>query len=206
MIFLFLAPTRSEVEMNLRNFQELCAMIGVPLSAEKTSALATVMEFMEITLDANKMEARLPDDKTVKKRQILIEFKVKKSCTLRELLSLLGLLNFACSVILLVILPGRAFLRRLTNLTIGVAELHHYVKLNEEARLDIAVLLEFITNFNRKAYFLYEKQISSDALQIYTAAAGSLGNGACFQNKWFYGPFLDQWKTNNITFLNYFLL
>jgi hypothetical protein len=44
-----------------------------------------------------------------------LHYKSKRSITLRELQSLLGLLNFACSVII----PARAFLRRLFGLTIG---------------------------------------------------------------------------------------
>ena len=41
-------------------------MVGVPLSQHKTCLPATTMEFMGITLDAVRMEARLPIDKVVK--------------------------------------------------------------------------------------------------------------------------------------------
>ena len=47
--------------------------------------------------------------------------KGRQKVTLRELQSLIGLLNFAC----LVVVPGTAFLRRLINLTIGVKRPHH---------------------------------------------------------------------------------
>ncbi|XP_074657153.1 uncharacterized protein LOC141910317 [Tubulanus polymorphus] len=46
------------------------------------------------------MEARLPLDKVEKIRAQLLDNKCKKSVTLKELQSLLGLLNFACSVII----------------------------------------------------------------------------------------------------------
>ena len=174
--FLFLAPTRDEVALALKNFQEICSIIGIPLSVEKTFPPSTVMEFMGITLDADRMEARLPDDKLLKMRQILFEFRSKSSCTLKELLSLVGLLNFACSVIR----SGRAFLRRLINLSIGVAELHHFVKIDKEAQFDISVWLEFLTSFNGKSFFLYEEKVTSESLQLYTDAAASLGYGACF--------------------------
>lgn len=45
------------------------------------------------------MVARLPEEKIDKIVGLLGEFKVKKKVTLRELQSLIGLLNFACSVI-----------------------------------------------------------------------------------------------------------
>ena len=175
-------------------------MIGIPLAAEKTFEPARVMDLMGITLDAECMEARLPDDKIIRMRLLLLEFQNKTICTLKQLLSLLGLLNFACSVIR----PGRAFLRRLINLFIGVKELHHYVKINKEAQLDVLVWLEFLSNFNGKAFFLYEEQVSSDALQLYTDAAGSVGYGACFRSKWFLGRFPEEWNRANITFLELF--
>ena len=184
--FLFLAPTRDEVALALKNFQEICSIIGIPLSVEKTFPPSTVMEFMGITLDADRMEARLPDDKLLKMRQILFEFRSKSSCTLKELLSLVGLLNFACSVIR----PARALLRR--NFSIGMAELHHFVKIDKEAQLDISVWLGFLTSFNGKSLFLFEEKVTSDSLQLYTDAAAFLGYGACFQTK----CFLDAFQMN----------
>ena len=51
-----------------------------------------------------------------------------RSVTLREPQSLIGLLNFWSSVAT----PGRAFLRRLIDLTAGVTLPHHYIRLNTE--------------------------------------------------------------------------
>ena len=48
----------------------------------------------------------LPEDKLLKCKQLIAEF-IKKKATLRELQSLTGVLNFACSVVV----PGRCFLR-----------------------------------------------------------------------------------------------
>ena len=58
-----MGPTREEVVSNLSNFKEICTMIGIHLSAEKIFEPARVMDFIEKTLDAERMEARLPDDK-----------------------------------------------------------------------------------------------------------------------------------------------
>lgn len=65
------------------------------------------MDFVEITLDIPKQEARLPEDKLVKCKDLLEKFLKMKRCTLKEMQSLIGVLNFACSVVQ----PGRAFLR-----------------------------------------------------------------------------------------------
>lgn len=52
------------------------------------------MDFVGIILDIPKYETHLPEDKLVKSK-----------CTLKEMQSLIGVLNFACSVVQ----PGRAF-------------------------------------------------------------------------------------------------
>ena len=83
------------------------------------------LPFLGITLDTVRMEARLPDDKITKCRDLLHEFNKKTKLILKELQSLLGILNFACSVIV----HGRPFLRRTIDLTIGVARPHHHIRL-----------------------------------------------------------------------------
>ena len=92
-------------------------------------------------------------------------------------------------------------MRRLIDRTIGITELHHFVKLTQDSQKDIAVWLTFLSSFNGKAF---EDQVSSESLQMHTDAAGSLGYGACFQNKWFYGRFPEAWNKANITFLEFF--
>lgn len=64
--FLFIAPSYDETYLALSHFKEICCMVGVPLSQNKTCLPATTMEFMGITLDAVRMEACLPIDKVVK--------------------------------------------------------------------------------------------------------------------------------------------
>lgn len=96
--------------------------------------------------------------------------------------SLLGLLNFATSVIT----SGRAFLRRLTDLSLGKPKPQHYkVRLNKEARLDINAWLLFIENFNNKCILKDDNFISSDHLKLYTDAAGSLSFAGVLDSRWF---------------------
>ena len=47
--------------------------------------------------------------------------------------SIIGCLQFATSVIV----PGKAFVRRLIDQTIGVSAPFHYATLNEEAKKDL---------------------------------------------------------------------
>ena len=84
------------------------------------------LEFTGIILDSVRMEAYLPNDKVERIRTSLIGFKSRKSCTLRELHSLIGTLNFVCRVVV----PGRPFLQRMIELTRNVSHPHHHIKLN----------------------------------------------------------------------------
>ena len=110
--------------------------------------LLQVLEFMGITLDTLKMEARLPADKIHHIRTIFSEFEAKKSCTLKELQSLIGTLNFACKVVP----PGRPFLQRMIDLTRNVKESHHHIKLNLGFFKDLAMWKQFITNRQLACY------------------------------------------------------
>lgn len=83
------------------------------------------------------MIARLPRDKLVKISTLLSEFKGKRSVALTDLQSLLGFVSFAC----MVNVPGRAFLRRLFDLTIGHTHPHYRITLNSESRADLVFCL-----------------------------------------------------------------
>lgn len=69
-----------------------------------------------LELDTVKFEIRLPEDKLVLLKAEIQKFQNKSSASLKELQSLIGLQNFACKVVP----PGRTFLRRIINLTIGL--------------------------------------------------------------------------------------
>ena len=85
-------------------------------------------DLWDIEIDLDKMEARLTPLKVERVRESFREMKVKTQTTLRKLQALIGLLNFACSVVI----PGRAFLRRLIDLTCGVSKPHELIELTEE--------------------------------------------------------------------------
>lgn len=195
--FLFLAPSAKQATAALASFKEICSKIGVPLNNDKTFTASTTMEFLGITLDSTKMEARLPEAKLSKVKTILFSLLDKQSCSLRSLLSIVGLLNFACSVVK----PGRAFLRRLIDLSIGIKKLHYHVKLKSDVKNDIRLWLEFLKDFNGKSMFINEQWLSCEAICLYTDSAGSKGYGAVYKSKWFYGKFPMCWRGANITFL-----
>ena len=81
----------------------------------------------------------IPEEKLQKCRSLLTEFLSRRSVCIKELQSLIGLLNFTC----LVVVPGRAFLRRLIDLTKGAGKPHYHIRISQGARLDLDMWLRF---------------------------------------------------------------
>lgn len=198
--FLFIADSKEKCQLDLTNFLSMCQYLGVPIAEEKTVGPDTSLQFAGITLDSVLQEARLPDDKLQKCHTLLTSFYSRRKVTLKELQSLIGLLNFTCSVVL----PGRAFLRRLIDLTIGLQRPHHHIRLNKDAKADLQVWMRFLVGFNGRAFFLDDLWVTSATLELFTDAAGSKGYGAVFGRKWFYGSWPKSWSSLNITFLEFF--
>ena len=198
--FLLVAPHFVLCQTQLNQFLQLCEFLGIPIAPEKTCGPSQILSFAGIELDSILMEARLPLDKVDKCHQAILCFLSRKKVTLKELQSVIGLLQFACSVVV----PGRPFLRRLIDLTIGVQSEYHFIRLNREAKQDLAVWQEFLSNFNGKSFFLDEHWLSSEKLDLYTDAAGGVGFGAVFGSKWFYGSWPSNWLHRNIAVLEFF--
>ena len=160
----------------------------------------TALQFAGIMLDTDLMEAHLPEEKLEKCCSRLTEFLSRKSVSLKELQSLIGVLNFACCVVV----PGRAFLRRLINLTKGIWKPHHHFRLTKDTKNDINVWDDFLRSYNSKSFFLSSQWKTSKSLNLFTDAEGSLGYVAIFGNHWFFGEWPDRWKQFNITVLEFF--
>ena len=130
-------------------FLDMCADIGISIASDKTFPANTIMIFVGISLDTIRMEASLPADKLHKCKELLSLYSRKSSCTLWELQSLIGFLNFCCFVITC----GKAFLRRLINLTIGVQKPFHYIRLNKGVKADLALWLKFLSSNTLKVVY-----------------------------------------------------
>ena len=113
---------------------------------------------------------------------------------------LTGVLNFACSVVV----PGRCFLRRLINLTIGLKRPGHFVRVSKEVKADLLTWQQFFHEYNGKSFFLSEQWENSVSLQLFTDAAGAHGFGAVFGSHWCYGEWPREWLGHNIAILEFY--
>lgn len=198
--FLFFGHDFKACQGHLDQFLNLCKVMGVPIKQEKTESARQVIVFMGLELDSITMEARLPQDKLSKLRSLLLYHTGRRKITLKDLQSLIGLLNFCCSVVI----PGRCFLRRLINLTVKVSKPTHRITMSADSRRDLKAWFLFTQHFNGKNVLLKQRWLSSPSLHLHTDAAGSLGYGAIFNNSWFYGEWPNHMTSFHITFKELF--
>ena len=194
--FLFLAPAEDICKGQLKAFLSLCTRVGVPMSQEKTERPAQVMTFLGIEIDTVLRELRLPRDKVEAWCELVDSFLCRAKVSLRELQSLIGKLQFACCVIV----PGRAFLRRLIDRTIGTTSPFHKINLTKECKEDLRVWLAVLRSYNGRTMFLEERWTRADEVQLYTDASGSIGFGAMMGPHWCQGAWPPEWMDRGITF------
>ena len=196
--FIFVGPESSNsCRLALDRVFSVCSDIGVPIKHDKTVLPTTCAVVHGIEVDTTCMEARLPADKLSSLLGLLANTKCKRKVTLQALQSIIGHLNFACKVVR----PGRCFLRRLYDLTCGVFKPHHLVKLNAEARADLAVWYDFLLKYNGVTLVTANVFESSETLRLHSDAAQSKGFACMFGSSWAYGGFSEKVKALHINIL-----
>ena len=196
--FLIISSTYDVCKAHLALFIRLCDFLGIAIAPDKTFGPSTVLTFAGIELDSLTWEARLPQGKIDK--FCIAGFLTRKKVTLKELQSLIGLLNFACSVAT----PGRAFLRRLIDLTRGISQPHFFIRLNRSVKSDLRIWQTFLSSFNGKSLFLDDHWRNNQKLNLYTDASGAIGFGALFGREWCYGKWPENWFKYNIAVLEFY--
>jgi len=182
--FIFLGmPKTSRCQALMNKFIQLCHTLAIPLADEKMEGPSTVLIFLGLTIDTEKMEVRVPTVKIAKALTLVGRIIKRNKITLRELQSIIGSLSFLCRAIR----PGRAFLQRMIAMTKGVRKPFYYIRVSQGARLDAIMWRCFLTDFNGSAAFLPTIWQDSSILQFYSDASRTLGYGAYFAGKWFCG-------------------
>ena len=111
--YLTLDPPASPVcGQSLHAIQQAASDTGIPLAPGKIEGPTTCLTFLGIELDSHQMTARLPPAKLSELLALTKLWTDKKTCSRKELESLIGKLSHACYVVP----AGRTFMRRLINL------------------------------------------------------------------------------------------
>ena len=181
--FLFVSSSYKDCYDALMLFLDICKDIGVPMALDKTFGPYQVLPFAGILLDCRDMSASLPSDKIEKFLDYIDILLNSRTATLKQVQSVVGMLNFACTIIE----PARAFSRRLIDMTKGVAIPYHHIKMTRQTKEDLKVWKQFLLQYNRKTFFLDYKFISSPNLHLFTDSCTTIGFGGYLGEQWFCG-------------------
>ena len=121
-----------------------CQELGFPVKQEKVVGPAMIIEFQGILIDIEQMQLCLPLQKLYRLRRLIQSWKERKSCTKYQLLSLIGYLQHASTVVK----PGRTFLRRMIDTSKRQIHLDAPMRLNTGFRSDIIWWSLFLERWN----------------------------------------------------------
>ena len=198
--FLIIENTYDKCLHGLNVFLEVCKTIDVPIANEKTVLPVKTIQFLGLEIDSEKGEIRLPPEKLDKCRTLILNLISQEKATLVQLQQVLGLLNFACSVIV----PGRAFLQSTRILTKGLKKPHFKKRLTNQSKADLKVWLEFLENHNGVSIYREQMFLSPGITHIYTDSSQNIGLGAVLGRQWFAKEWPTKWwKEQNITLLEF---
>ena len=136
------------------------------------------MHYLLRNRNSVKMEMRLPQDKLHTLKDTIKSWRGSKSCTKRELLSLVGQLSHACKVVK----PGRVFLSQMIRLSTVTKRLHHHIRLNHSFRCDLEWWHLFLERWNGVSLLWDSDQPTS---MVTSDASDRWGCGAFWKSHWF---------------------
>ncbi len=188
--FLIISPPNAIPAAHILTVQKVFSELGIPIAQEKTLGPTTSIEFLGINLDSVKFQVSLPKEKIDRIILIATELVNRRCCCKRELLSLLGHLNFAMRIIP----QGRPFVSHLLILASSTHALEDLISLSQECRDELRLWTLFLKQWNGLSLF-YNNLISSPIdINLFTDAAPSIGFGGFYQGRWFASPWPAQLK------------
>ena len=108
---------------------ELC---GFKVNPKKTEGPKRVLEFLGVELNTISCQMRITENRLNEIREELHEWSEKKVCTKREILSILGILQFCARVVI----HGNKFVRRIITLSKAGRHLSSKLRINKDTRKD----------------------------------------------------------------------
>jgi hypothetical protein len=191
--FLGIAASAEASIKQAEQLEKLLTLLGLQVETKKTEAGVTVIIYLGIELDGEKMEARLPQAKLQAIKDMIQEWLQKDRANLKQLQSLVGHLNFAS----VVVQASRPFIGRLYraikhHLRVAEAKQNPFIplKISAEMRKDLKWWSTFIEDWNG-IHLMYDDQWDADFITIYSDASGK-GYGAVVGQEWFQGRWTDE--------------
>ena len=173
---------KSQLQTIIGAFHDL----EIPLATDKIEGPSTILIYLGIIINSLKMTIEVPDEKLIDANTLLRKWKKRRTCTKRQLKSLIGKLGHICKVVR----PGRMFSRRLIDLSSTVKRMHHHITLNREARADIQWWIDFLPKWTAISMIPQTRTIRSTDMRLFSDAC-DIGFGATYGREWIQG----RWNT-----------
>ena len=174
------APGSEECTQAVKIVLRVFAFLGLPVAEDKLEGPSTVLSFLGLEIDTLAMELRLPAEKLRDLQVLILSWCSRRSASKRDLESLIGSLNHACSVVRC----GKTFLRHMFELLAVAHKSKHYLRLNVSFRSDLMWWSIFLAPLNGVA-LRRELEQSCANFSFASDAAGAIGCGAIWSPYWF---------------------
>ena len=174
-------PGTEECAVALETLLGVFHKLGLPVAPDKLEGPTSRLVFLGFELDTVAMEVRLPGPKLRELREVIQQWQDRRSCTVKELESLIGKLGHAAQVVQ----PGKTFLRRMFELKARMGQCRGKIRLNAGIRSDILWWATFVEAWNGVNMLKDPSQHHSMG-HIWTVASGSFGCGA-------WNPYSGEW-------------
>jgi hypothetical protein len=168
--------------------------LGVPDAPEKTEGPTTSLVYLGIRIDTVEMSISLDRPRVLSILAIVEELQGRSTCSLRQLQSTLGTLQWAAQVVR----HGRTFLQHLRDLAIQYGDVsspndEDAIPVDADAREDLLWWKEHLTQWNGVSLLWEEEWLDrTSILQPHTDACVGGFAGVC-GTEWFHG----QWSPDH---------
>lgn len=169
------APGSQECAAALTTLLRVFARLGLPVAVEKLEGPCPCLPFLGFELDSEAMVIRLPRPKLVELQHLIESWRSQRSCTRKDLESLVGKLAHASQVVQ----PGKTFMRRMFELLAGTRSAHHHIRLSKAFRSDLQWWATFLEAWNGITMMRCGSwRLGPAPHQVWTDASGHFGCGA----------------------------
>ena len=191
--FFTCSSSKYECEKSLKIMLEVCDMCSFPINVNKLIKPTTQLEFLGIVIDSVDMCTKISVERMQEIYSILFEWIGKTKCTKRQLLSLIGKLNYVS----MVVSTGRTYLRRLIEASKSAKYLHQIVFLSNDAKCDILWWLNHLCIWNGVSIIPEPDWLENEMIHFYTDASDVAVAGV-FGKSWFTQELSNSVRSMNI--------
>lgn len=155
---------------------QLINSLGFKVADSKCSPPSTKMVFLGKEFDSDTMTVSIPSYKLSEIRLVLLKFYGRKTCTRKQLESLIGKLCYIADCIR----SARLFISRLLERLRSVKHARHHINLNSDVKKDILWFLKFMEYYNGVSVIPESLWSQPDQIIATDACLEGIG-GLCYQ-------------------------